>query len=179
MPSGAPTLCLYSSCLRGCSCRSSVKRKCTLERGFVHQGLGVCLSAACCDSDSLLSQAKRSCQSRPRCGGTGGSGEVVHHEAWMLGMLCYSQRNGKRSLSWASAKQKFSRLNFKDKASLKQSLNTRCMKLPLTEGLRELKHTPSTYNLDKGFHLEAKRTNLWHVGDFDSHSGKHTNLFFF
>lgn len=114
-----------------------------------------------------------------RCGGKGGSGEVVHHEAWMLGMLCYSQRNGKRSLSWASAKQKFSRLNFKDKASLKQSLNTHCVKLPLTEGLRELKHTPSTYNLDKGFHLEAKRTNLWHVGDFDSHSGKHTNLFFF
>lgn len=114
-----------------------------------------------------------------RCGGKGGSGEVVHHEAWMLGMLCYSQRNGKRSLSWASAKQKFSHLNFKDKAPLKQSLNTHCVKLPLTEGLRELKHTPSTYNLDKGFHLEAKRTNLWHVGDFDSHSGKHTNLFFF
>lgn len=42
-----------------------MKRKCTLERGFVHQGLGVCQSAACCDSDSLLSQAMRSCQSRP------------------------------------------------------------------------------------------------------------------
>lgn len=29
----------------------------------------------------------------------------------------------------------------------------------------DLEHIPSTYNLDKGFDLEIKETNLWHVGD--------------
>lgn len=33
----------------------------------------------------------------------------------------------------------------------------------------DLKHSPSTYNLNKGFDLEIKETNLWHVGDFDSY----------
>lgn len=171
MLSGA-RLCLHSSCLCGCSCRRREKRKRTLERGLFARGLEC--------ANLLLAAAAILC-----CHGECSAGRVVLVEGGRdverlfttkhryQGCFANCQWSEKCSLGCANAEVLCLLLSFE---LYRQGLiRSKSVQIPHkgTSHKRlidiELRPIASTYSLDKGFNLEIKETNLWQVGDFDSH----------